>query len=131
MPTLKTITQTVAFKAAPEAVYEALMDSDQHTSFTESPAKISPKVGGTISAYDGYISGTNVKLVPGKLIVQRWQANDWPGNHFSTLTITLKKVGTKTELTFIQTGIPEEFYKDIATGWRDFYWKKMKQKFNW
>lgn len=131
MTALRTITQAVVFKAEPEAVYEALMDTDQHASFTESPAKISPKVGGMISAYDGYISGTNVKLVPGKLIVQRWQANDWPGNHFSTLTITLKKVGAKTELNFIQTGVPEEFYKDIATGWKDFYWKKMKQKFNW
>ncbi len=117
MPPLRTITQAVVFKALPADVYTALMDSEKHSSFSGSPATISPKVDGAISAYDGYITGSNVKLVPGKTIIQRWRATDWPTKHYSTLTIGLKKVGNKTELSFTQTGVPAEFYTDIAAGW--------------
>jgi hypothetical protein len=31
-----------------------------------------------------------------------------------------------TRLTFTQSGVPEQYYKDINQGWRDYYWKKMK-----
>ncbi len=131
MPPLRTITQEVIFKATPIDVYLALMDSERHSSFTESAATISPKVDGTISAYDGYIAGSNVKLVPGKTIVQRWRADTWPTGHYSTLSITLKKVGNKTELHFVQTGVPGEFYTDISAGWKKHYWERMKLKFGW
>ena len=60
----KLIRQTVTFKASPHAVYEALMDSRQHARFTQSAGRISRKVGGAISAFDGYITGANLELVP-------------------------------------------------------------------
>ena len=57
------IRQSATFHAAPHAVYEALMDSRQHAKFTGSPARMSRKVGGAISAFGGYISGTNLELL--------------------------------------------------------------------
>ncbi len=30
-------------------------------------------------------------------------------------------------LTFTQTDVPDEFYEDISQGWRDYYWKPMKE----
>ena len=74
MPPLKTIIQEVVLKTTPPEVYAALMDSEKHSAFTELRATISPKVGGLITAYDGFITGSNVKLVPDKIIVQRWRA---------------------------------------------------------
>ncbi len=72
------IRQSVTFKATPHEVYEALMDSRKHARFTHEPARISRKVGGAFSAYSGYITGTNLELVPDKKIVQAWHAQDWP-----------------------------------------------------
>lgn len=69
----RTIRQSVTVGATPEQVYEALMNSKKHAKFTGAAAKISRKVGGKISAYDGYISGTNVELVENKKIVRMWR----------------------------------------------------------
>lgn len=125
----KIIKQSALFKAAPHEVYEALMDSGKHSKFTGSKAEISQKIGGEFTAWDGYIMGTNVELVPDEKIVQSWRAEEegWPEDHYSTVTITLKKESGGTRLAFIQEGVPEDCYEDIEQGWNDFYWKPLKK----
>jgi activator of HSP90 ATPase len=122
----KTVDQKVRFKATPHEVYEALMDSAKHSEFTHSEAKISGKVGGKFSAYDGWIEGINVELKPDKRIVQKWRGADWPKGHFSLATFELKEVEGGTELSFSQEGVPEDFYEDIDRGWVEHYWTPMK-----
>jgi activator of HSP90 ATPase len=125
----KTIKQTAKFKVSPKEVYEALMDSKTHSRFTGGKAVISPKVGGKFTAYDGYCWGENLELVEGKKIVQSWTASDWPEGHMSKVTFALAKDGKGTKLTFTQTNVPDEFAKDIAQGWKDYYWVPMKEMF--
>ena len=62
----KTIRQSVAFKASPHGVYEALMDSDKHSQFTGDKADISREVGGRFTAFDRYSEGVNIELVQDK-----------------------------------------------------------------
>jgi activator of HSP90 ATPase len=123
----KTIRQSATFKASPHDVYEILMDSKKHTKFTGEKTSISRKIGGKFTAYAGYIEGVNLDLVPGKKIVQSWRGSDWPEGHYSKVTFSLKKVKPGTQLTFRQSGVPQEYYKDISQGWRDFYWKPMRE----
>jgi len=123
----KSIRQTAQFKAAPHAVYEALMDSRQHGELTGGKARISRRVGGRFSVYDGYATGVNLKLVPDKEIVQTWRAEDWPEGHFSRVQFKLARTGTGTKLTFVQSGVPARHYAEIKQGWIDFYWKPMKE----
>jgi len=123
----KTVRQTVTFRASPYDIYEALMDSGKHSQFTGGEAKISRKVGGKFTAFDGYSEGVNVELVPDKKIVQTWRAGDWPEGHYSQVTFSLKEMEGGTRLTFTQTGVPEEQYEDISQGWRDYYWAPMKK----
>ena len=87
----KTIRQSITFKASLHEVYEALMDSRKHARFTGAQARISRKAGGKFTAYDGYIEGVNLNLVPDKKIVQSWRGSDWPENHYSMATFSLKK----------------------------------------
>jgi activator of HSP90 ATPase len=124
---IKTIRQSVTIKATPHEVYEALMDSRKHSKFTEAKASISRKMGGKFKAYGDYISGVNLELVPDKKIVQSWRGSDWPKGHYSKVTFSLKRVKGGTRLTFGQSGLPEKYYKDISQGWRDYYWKPMKE----
>jgi len=121
-----TIRQSVTFKAKPHDVYEALMDSRKHTKFTGEKASISRKVGGKFRCYGGYLEGVNLDLKPDKKIVQSWRGSDWPAGHYSKVTYSFQKVKNGTRLTFTQSGVSEQFYKDINQGWRDYYWKKMK-----
>jgi hypothetical protein len=51
----KTIRQTVRFSASPHAVYELLMDSKKHRSLSGEAARISRKVGGQFSAWNGHM----------------------------------------------------------------------------
>jgi activator of HSP90 ATPase len=123
----KIIKQSIEFAASPHDVYEALMDSSKHAEFTGAGARISRKVGGKFSTYDGYSAGTNLELIPDEKIVQSWRASDWPKGHYSKVTFELTKTKTGTKLTFMQTEIPEEYYDDIAQGWLDFYWTPLKE----
>ena len=126
MVNTRTIEQTVTFIASPHVVYEMLMDAAEHARFTGAEASISREVGGTFSAYDGALTGTNVEMVPDAKIVQSWRAGDWPEGHYSTATYLLEEEGGGTRLTFTQIGVPEQNYDDINQGWRDYYWSKME-----
>ena len=123
----KTIRQSVIFKTSPHVVYEMLMDSRKHKTFTGEKARISREIGGKFTAYDGYIKGVNLDLVPNKKIVQSWRGSDWPEGHYSKVTFSLQKAKSGTRLTFRQSGVPEEHYKDINQGWRDYYWKPIRE----
>jgi activator of HSP90 ATPase len=123
----KTIKQSVTIKAKPHEVYEALMDSKKHTGFTGGEATISRKLGGKFSTFEGYAEGINVELEQDKKIVQTWRAEDWPEGHYSKATFTFAAVAGGTKLTFTQTGVPAEQYKDVAQGWKAYYWKPMKE----
>jgi activator of HSP90 ATPase len=100
---------------------------EKHSAITGSEAEISNEVGGKIWAYDGYITGENLELVPEKKIVQKWRGSDWPEGHFSKATFKLDKTKNGTKLTFTQTSVPEEFFEDVAHGWYEFYWDPIKE----
>ena len=107
-----------------------LMDSKKHAAFTGDDAEIDRKIGGHFSVWGGYIEGTNLELMPDKKIVQSWRGSDWPEGHSSQATFRLEEAGGATTLSFEQTGVPEEFYEDIAQGWKDYYWEPMQETLN-
>jgi activator of HSP90 ATPase len=123
----KPIQQTVTFKASPNEVYELLMDSAKHAAFSGEAASISREVGGEISAYGGYITGRNLKLIPDREIVQSWRAVDWPEGYFSTVTFVLLPIPDGTRLNFTHTDVPDGTEEEFAQGWIDNYWDPMKR----
>jgi activator of HSP90 ATPase len=122
----KTLRQTATFKARSRDVYDALMTSRGHARITGAKATVSGKVGGKFRVFDGYATGVNLELSPGKKIVQSWRASDWPTDHYSTVSFALKRVKGGTRLTFTQTGVPDDQYAGIKMGWIEYYWKPMK-----
>jgi activator of HSP90 ATPase len=126
----KVIRCSIALKGIPEEVYEVLMDSRKHAKLTGAAAKISCEVGGTISAYDGYIEGKNVELVRNRRIVQLWRGSDWPEGVFSRVTFSLRRMHGGTQISFHQSGVPDTQYKAIKQGWIDFYWEPMRKLFD-
>ena len=59
--------------APPAAIYDAWVNSRAHSEMTGSKATQSPRIGANVSAWDGYITGKNLELVPGQRIVQSWR----------------------------------------------------------
>lgn len=126
----KIIRQEVIFNALPDEVYNLLMNEDLHSTFTGSETVISNTEGKSFSAYDGYITGKNVELIPGEKIVQEWRAEEegWPEDHFSKVVFTFARYGKgKTKMIFEQTGVPAHKAAAIDKGWQEYYWQPMKE----
>jgi activator of HSP90 ATPase len=124
----RVIKQTRLFHAKPMEVYEALIDAKRHAEFTGSAATCDPKAGGKFTAWDGYISGKNLKLVPGRMIVQEWKTTEWPKAHPpSIVEFTFKRAKQGTQLTMVHSKVPAEQAGSYRQGWIDSYWKPLKK----
>ena len=125
----KTIKQTVTFAALPAQVYNLIMDAKKHGAFTGGKVTMSKKVKGEFKVFDGYCHGYNIELKEGKKIVQAWHFKEegWPEDHFSICTFEFEKVPKGTKLTFTQSEIPEHKAESLHEGWKQYYWKPMKE----
>jgi activator of HSP90 ATPase len=116
--------------ASPQAVYEAWLNSAAHSAMTGGKAKASKRVGAAFSAWDGYIVGKNIELVPGARIVQSWRASDFADDDpDSTITVTLSPVEAGTRLTLSHQGVPDGQTSYEVEGWREYYFEPMKAYF--
>jgi activator of HSP90 ATPase len=124
----KSIRQTVTFDATPDNIYHLMMDQRKHSAFTGTKVIMSTKVKGKFNIFDGYCHGYNIELIEGQKIVQAWHFTEdgWPDDHFSISTFQFEKVGNKTKLSFLQTGVPEHKVELLKDGWKQFYWDAMK-----
>ena len=84
----KTITMSEKFNCRAKDMYEILMDENRWKGFTQSNARISKEVGGQFSIFDGSVTGSNLELQEGKLIVQRWRFGSWPDGIDSTVSFS-------------------------------------------
>jgi activator of HSP90 ATPase len=126
----RSIKQKEVIPAEPIQVYEALVDAKIHTEFTGSKATSNPKVGGKFTAWDGYISGKNLKLEKGRRLIQEWKTTEWPADYQpSVVEFSFKKTKTGTELTMIHSKVPAEQADSYRQGWIDSYWEPLKRYF--
>lgn len=122
-----TIRQTVVFDAPPHAVFEALMDSRKHAAFTGQKASISRKVGGRMTAGDGYIRGKNLRIEKDKVLVQTWRTTDFKEDDpDSQVMFHFSKKGKGTRLMFVHSRVPDRLAEEFRQGWIDYYWVPLK-----
>jgi activator of HSP90 ATPase len=125
----RTIKQTALVRGAtPADIYGTLMNGERHGALSGQPTKMSTRVGGKWNVGHD-LEGKNVKLTKDKRIVQTWRANNWPKGVYSKATFALAKANGGTKITFTQTGVPSEFYKEISAGWRSYYWGPLRKTF--
>lgn len=116
--------------AAPEQVFRAWLSTDGHSGMTGSPAKVEPRVGGTFTAWDGYITGKTVELKPYNLIVQAWRTSEFAETDpDSRLEIVLKPVRGGTKLFLFHSSLPEGQAESYESGWEESYFAPMRQYF--
>lgn len=124
---MKTFVQKVQFKASPEEVYQIFIDPQKHSEATGGKATGRGKSGDTFTAWDGYIEGKNLLLVPGRLIVQSWRSSEFKSkDHDSILVLTFEKKQGRTLMTMTHTALPDS-QGGVEKGWHEFYWKPMKK----
>lgn len=116
--------------ARPDVVYAAWLSARGHAAMTGSAATASARKGGSFTAWDGYIQGRNIELVPSTRIVQSWRTTDFPPDApDSRLVVDLEDSATGTRLTLHHTSLPPGQAPLYRRGWKEFYFDPMKKYF--
>ena len=125
----KSIEQEIKIKGTPHEIYEVFMDTKKHSKLTESKAKVSRKIGGSFSIFEGALSGKNVELIQDKKIVQTWRGDgeNWPKGYYSTITLIFEPDDKGTLIKFTHVDIPEASYESVKEGWETYYWEPLKE----
>mgnify|MGYP000734159035 FL=1 len=121
---------TTTIKASAVQIYEAWLSSEKHSEMTGGKAEVTDKDGGAFTAWDEYISGKNIELIPNSKIVQSWRTVQFEDNEEdSQIEIQLIENNRVTELTLIHTKVPEsgEHYRK---GWETSYFAPMREYFD-
>lgn len=123
-------TLSAYFDVAPAKLYEAWLDSAEHSKMIGSSAKASNQVNDQFEAWDGYISGRNLELEPGKRIVQSWRTVEFSGDEMdSHIELTFEAQGNGTKLTLRHWDLPEHGAQ-YESGWEESYFVPMRTYFN-
>jgi uncharacterized protein YndB with AHSA1/START domain len=123
-------TVSTELAAPPRAVYDAWLDSGQHSEMTQSPATASTEVAGIFTAHDGYINGINLELVDGQRILQTWRTSQFERTDpDSSIEMTFEATPAGTRLTLKHWNIPDGQAEGYESGWQDFYFSPMQEYF--
>lgn len=116
--------------APPQAIYDAWMSSTGHAAMTGATAEVDPRVGGSYSAWDGYITGTTLALEPGRRIVQSWRTSEFTAEDpDSVIEVLLDPVVGATRITVRHAGVPSDQTDYEHGGWQENYFEPMKAYF--
>lgn len=122
---MKSIRQTYRIKASIEEVWKALTDTKYIDGWGGGPAKMSDKAGSKFSLWGGDIYGKNIEIITNKKIVQEWFGGKWKSPSIATFNLSSKN--DMTIIDFIHENVPEEEFKDIEQGWKDYYLGPIKK----
>ncbi len=119
----------VNFPVEPKKVYQAWLNGAEHSLMTGSLATGTEDLGSAFTAWDGYISGKNLKLIPAEKIVQSWRTTEFTeGQEDSLLEINLRETAEGCELSLFHSNIPDG-QSDYEKGWKDHYFDPMAKYF--
>ncbi len=115
--------------ADPHRVYQVLADAERLSALSGKTGSAARTEGEEFAAFDGYVTGRQIELVPDTRVVQTWRFPRWePGQH-SLVTFTLTKVDGGTCLAIDQHGEPDGWHEHIASNWPTFYFTPLTEHF--
>ena len=118
------------FPVPAKVIYESWLNEFEHSNMTGGTAEIEPFVGGKFMAWDGFIRGSTIELVPNEKIALSWRTVHFPENApDSYVELTLESIGDNTLLTLTHTNIPAGQLEDCETGWIEYYFDPMLEYF--
>lgn len=113
-----------------ERLYRAFLDAKEHAAFTGQPATVTARVGGKLSAYDGYVTGKLVELEAHARIAMTWRTKDFPEDApDSRVELLFHPATGGTRLTIVHDGLPAGSEDRFMKGWKRFYLEPMRAHF--
>jgi activator of HSP90 ATPase len=134
------IHQEPVFTANRQRVYAALTEPRQFDRIIElsgvmktmtqlkmKPSQISQHPGGPFALFGGYITGRQLVLKRGQLLVQAWRAGSWPPDVYSIARFELAEHESGSTILFDHRGFPDDAAESLAAGWQAHYWDPIQK----
>jgi activator of HSP90 ATPase len=117
--------------AGPRQIYDAWLSSQGHAGITGGqPAQISAQEGAEFTVWNGYITGRNLQLEPGRRIVQSWRTTKFtPADPDSRIEVLLEPAAGGTRVTVRHSNVPDGHTSYRDGGWQNSYFEPMKAHF--
>src|SRR5688572_62208 len=121
----KVIEQTIIFEnTTAEEVFDIFTTPKKHSKILGGTAvRISRKEGDRFSCMDGQLTGKNLVVIPGRLLVQSWRGNVWKDDDpDSILSLTFTNVKKAAQIYMVHANTPRQF----TERWEEVYWTPMR-----
>jgi activator of HSP90 ATPase len=126
----KAIQHSARFPVSPKQLFETYLDSRQHSAATGGRARMSRKAGGKFTAWNGQLSGHNLLIVPGRLIVQAWRSvNFKPSDPDSILVLRFSRAPGGSQVDLVHANVAAQDHAGVTQGWHKYYWEPWKKYF--
>src|SRR5262249_38301226 len=115
--------------ARAQDIYDAWLSSSGHENITGGQkAQISAQEGAAFTVWNGYITGQNLKLEPGRRIVQSWRTTKFTATRPDSQNSGLPAAGG-TRVRGRHSNVPDGHTSYRDGGWQRSYFEPMKQHF--
>lgn len=123
---------SVKLHCTAKEVFTGWLSDKVHSQFTGGgSAKTSPNEGGTFSAMDGFITGTNVEIFPYKKIIQKWRTAEFDAaDEDSVIELFFTAKEDHTLISITHANIPDGLGDSLKKAWKDNYFSYMKKYFD-
>jgi activator of HSP90 ATPase len=121
------------FEVNASTLYSAWLDSEVHSEMTGGEANISAIEGESFDAWDGYIWGVTIKLIPNKYIKQIWRTEQFSENQEdSIIELYFEEIeSNKTRIILIHSNLTNsKADKAYEKGWVESYFLPMTVYFS-
>jgi hypothetical protein len=99
---LRTLQQNATIKgASPAELFDLFVSPEKHGKLIGAKVTGNGKQGSKFTAFDGFVTGVNLVVVPNRLLVQSWRGNVW-----------------------------KEGDLEFEERWDEFYWQPLKKLFS-
>ncbi|KAM7376376.1 hypothetical protein PAMP_006117 [Pampus punctatissimus] len=119
------------FLTSPAELYRVFLNQEMVQAFTHAPATVDGERGGKFRLLDGNVFGEFTELIPDEKIVMKWRYNNWPCEHYATITMTFLDRSSETELKVECRGVPDSEEERTKEGWKRYYFEAIKQTFGY
>jgi activator of HSP90 ATPase len=125
---LRTLQQNVTIEgASPAELFDVFIDPEKHGDLIGAKVTGNGKQGSKFTAFDGFVTGVNLLIVPERLLVQSWRGSVWEEDDLdSILILHFNGAVAGAQIQMVHAGLPPQFQER----WEEFYWQPMKKLFS-
>jgi activator of HSP90 ATPase len=115
------IRQQLMIPAQPAQVYDVLVDAAALSALCGKSGEAGRAEGDAFTAFDGFVVGRQVELVPAVRLVQAWRFPAWDAGTYSIVQFSLGAEQGGTRLVIDQHGEPADWHDHLEANWPTFY----------